>query len=139
MRLNTAACTTARTWLLSAAAVLLFGSCYKPDFTAAIFQCDTNGVCPSGQLCNMDKFCVTSPVPGCALGGITVSPNMYFCPGARNTCQGGFMQCQSGDPNYACGVDNTLPDLRQSTIVDMSGSTAHDMAGFIPCMVCCRT
>lgn len=138
MRLNSALRMTVRTWILSAAALLLFGSCYKPDFTAAIYQCE-NGVCPSGQICNTDKICVLSPSPGCTLGGIGVSVNMYFCPGEHNTCQAGFMQCQSGDPNYACSGATSTPDLKQSVLVDMSGSMTPDMAGFVPCMVCCRT
>lgn len=122
--------------LLGAAAVLLLGSCYKPDFTAAIYQCD-NGVCPANQICNMDKICVVSPSPGCTLGGITVSVNMYFCPGARNTCQSGFMQCLSGDTGYACSGETSMPDLRQTTTADMSGSTV-DMAVPVACVVCCR-
>lgn len=124
------------TRLLAAAALWLLGSCYKPDFTTAIYQCE-NGVCPSGQICNMDKICVVSPLPGCTLGGISVSVNMYFCPGARNSCQSGFMQCLSGDPGLACSGENSTPDLRQSTTVDMSGSPA-DLGGVVPCVVCCR-
>ena len=46
-------------------------SCYKPDFSTAIYKCDVY-TCPKGQVCNTDQLCVQFPVEGCLNGGFSV-------------------------------------------------------------------
>lgn len=111
---------------LAAAVALLGTACYKPDFSTAIYRCETDG-CPSGLSCNKDKFCVVLSSPGCKEGGIAVSATMDLCPGVSNACNASYVACMSGFENLACS--GQLPDLK--------GGADPDMGPPISCLVCC--
>lgn len=97
------------------------GSCYKPDLNNAIYQCD-GYACPSGQVCNSDKFCVYHPVEGCTNGGVPAADNILLCPGATNSCANGYQVCVSVPADVVCQP----PSASQS---DLGASSA--------CRPCC--
>jgi hypothetical protein len=91
------------------------GSCYRPDLNNAIYQCD-GYACPSGLVCNSDKFCVYHPLEGCTNGGIPAPNNILLCPGATNGCASGYQVCVSVPPEVICQPPSAgQPDLGASS------------------------
>ena len=93
-------------------------SCYKPDFSTAIYKCDVY-TCPKGQVCNTDQLCVQFPVEGCLNGGFSVEDDVYLCPGVNNSCTMAFDLCVEPPAEGACS-----PDALKSAAAT--------------CKVCCR-
>lgn len=111
--------TPRRHWLLAVPFLLLLtggaGSCYRPDLNNAIYQCD-GYACPSGLVCNSDKFCVYHPVEGCTNGGVPAADNILLCPGATNSCANGYQVCTSVPAELVCQPPSaSQPDLGASS------------------------
>jgi hypothetical protein len=99
-------------------------SCYSPDLTTQIYQCD-RGRCPEDFYCIDTKYC-TQVVPNCQMGGIELREGVAVCVGAKTP----------GDANTICamGFSTATCDtmMVQTTLCTGPGLEATN------CAYCCK-
>jgi len=129
--------TRARNYLL-----LLFSvgalSCFSPDLTTQIYQCD-RGRCPEDFYCIDTKYC-TQVVPHCQVGGIQISEAVAVCVGAKTAGDANTI-CSMGYSTATCDMTmqkGTLcSSMSASSDMGMSMSTGPSLDA-TNCAYCCK-
>lgn len=112
--------TRARSYLLALTGLFAL-SCYSPDLTTQIYQCD-RGRCPEDFYCIDNKYC-TQVVPHCTLGGIEIREGVAVCVGAKAVDGGTPSICAAGYTTATCDTKMVQKTLCAGTGLESTNCT----------------